>query len=171
MDTAIRQSRSSSARKPASFTLTDVRPMEARRVTELPRDAGWQFEPKWDGFRCLAWKRDGRVDLIGKSGKSLGRYFPEVVEALQTIAIPRFGLDGELVIPMGRQLSFDALQQRLHPAGSRIQKLSRETPALAGRTSHAVHRHPSRLNDAYRHLQRSRVASPSDHAPTWVELQ
>jgi ATP-dependent DNA ligase len=104
--------------------------MEAKRVSELPRDGGWQFEPKWDGFRCLAWKREGTVELIGKSGKPLARYFPEVVEALLAVAIPRFCVDGELVVPMDRQLSFDALQQRLHPAESRIRKLSQATPAL-----------------------------------------
>jgi ATP-dependent DNA ligase len=130
MDAAPRQPPSSSARKPSAFTLTDIRPMEARRVSELPRDGGWQFEPKWDGFRCLAWKRDGKVDLIGKSGKALARYFPEVVEALRSVSITRFCIDGELVIPIGPQLSFDALQQRLHPAESRIRKLSQATPAL-----------------------------------------
>ncbi|HEY6645135.1 ATP-dependent DNA ligase [Povalibacter sp.] len=104
--------------------------MEAKRVSELPRDDGWQFEPKWDGFRCLAWKDEGAVALCGKSGKSLARYFPEVTQALLALAIPRFCIDGELVIPLGRELSFDSLQQRLHPAETRIKKLSQATPAL-----------------------------------------
>lgn len=104
--------------------------MEARQVDELPRDKGWQFEPKWDGFRCIA-SRDGKnVELLGKSGKSLARYFPEIVAALAALPLKRFKLDGELVIPVDEALSFDALQARLHPAESRIRKLSVETPAL-----------------------------------------
>ena len=114
-------------RKPSAKTL---RPMEARLVAELPREAGWQFEPKWDGFRCLVFKDAGKVDLRAKSGKPLGRYFPEIVAAIQKIKFRRFVLDGELLIPLGAVLSFEALQMRLHPAQSRIDKLSRETPAL-----------------------------------------
>jgi ATP-dependent DNA ligase len=107
----------------------DLHPMEARSVEELPKDAGWQFEPKWDGFRCLAFKAGEEVDLRAKSGKPLGRYFPEVVEALRELPPASFVLDGELAIPRGDTLDFDALQLRLHPAESRIRKLSRETPA------------------------------------------
>ena len=104
--------------------------MEARQVDELPRGEGWQYEPKWDGFRCIA-RRDGRrVELLGRSGKTLARYFPEVVEALARLQPSRFVLDGELVIPTGSTLSFEALQMRLHPAESRIRRLSDETPAL-----------------------------------------
>jgi ATP-dependent DNA ligase len=103
--------------------------MEARQVDELPRDRGWQFEPKWDGFRCLA-RRDGAtVELLGRSGKSLARYFPEMVAALAALPLRRFTFDGELVIPVGKVLAFDALQMRLHPAESRIRKLAAETPA------------------------------------------
>jgi ATP-dependent DNA ligase len=104
--------------------------MEARQVEELPSGPGWQFEPKWDGFRCLAARRVGKVELIGRSGKSLARYFPEVVEALAALAPQRFVMDGELAIPSGDVLSFDALQMRLHPAASRIQRLAAETPAV-----------------------------------------
>lgn len=104
--------------------------MEARQVDELPDGKGWQFEPKWDGFRCLA-RRDGdKVELLGRSGKSLARYFPEIVAALADLPLRRFVLDGELVIPVGKSLSFDALQMRLHPAESRIRRLAAETPAL-----------------------------------------
>jgi ATP-dependent DNA ligase len=103
--------------------------MEARTAEELPRDQGWQFEPKWDGFRCLAFRKGKTVDLRAKSGKPLGRYFPEIVEAVRDISADRFILDGELTVIQGKRLSFDALQMRLHPAQSRIQKLSRETPA------------------------------------------
>jgi ATP-dependent DNA ligase len=93
--------------------------MEARQVDELPRDKGWQFEPKWDGFRCLASRDGARVELMGRSGKSLARYFPEIVAALGKLPLRRFTFDGELVIPVGKVLSFDALQMRLHPAASR----------------------------------------------------
>ncbi|MDP8917234.1 MAG: ATP-dependent DNA ligase [Pseudomonadota bacterium] len=103
--------------------------MEARQVDALPTEPGWQFEPKWDGFRCLAYRSGGSVDLRAKSGKPLGRYFPEVVERLRVLGPDRFVLDGELVIPTGGVLSFDALQNRLHPAESRIRKLAGETPA------------------------------------------
>ena len=103
--------------------------MEALFAAELPEGDGWQFEPKWDGFRCLA-RRDGaEVTLTSKSGKPLARYFPEVVEMLTKLKAPRFLLDGELIIPVGDTLSFDALQLRLHPAESRVRKLSKETPA------------------------------------------
>ncbi len=90
----------------------------------------WQFEPKWDGFRCLAFRQGDEVELRAKSGKPLGRYFPEMVDALRTIESDGFVLDGELVIPAGDTLSFAALQMRLHPAESRIRRLAAETPAL-----------------------------------------
>ena len=104
--------------------------MEAQQVDELPRGKGWQFEPKWDGFRCLASRDGAKVELMGRSGKSLARYFPEVVAGLARLPVRRFTLDGELVIPVGKSLSFEALQMRLHPAASRIAKLAAETPAL-----------------------------------------
>ncbi|MGA0596585.1 ATP-dependent DNA ligase [Enterovirga sp. CN4-39] len=107
----------------------DTHPMEARSVNEVPAGEGWQFEPKWDGFRCLAFKAGEEVELRAKSGKPLGRYFPEVVQALRELAPASFVLDGELAIPQEETLSFDALQLRLHPAESRIRKLARETPA------------------------------------------
>ena len=103
--------------------------MEALLAAELPEGDSWQFEPKWDGFRCLA-RRDGaEVTLTSKSGKPLARYFPEVVDMLVQVKAKRFLLDGELIIPVGDALSFDALQLRLHPAESRVRKLSKETPA------------------------------------------
>jgi ATP-dependent DNA ligase len=89
----------------------------------------WQYEPKWDGFRCLAFKAGQRIELRAKSGKPLGRYFPEVVAMLGDLAAEQFVIDGELVIELDGHLAFDALQMRLHPAESRIRKLSRETPA------------------------------------------
>jgi ATP-dependent DNA ligase len=106
-----------------------VSPMEALLAAELPTGEGWQYEPKWDGFRCLA-RRDGdEVALISKSGKPLGRYFPDVVRILGGLEERRFLLDGELIIPVGDALSFDALQLRLHPAESRVRKLAAEHPA------------------------------------------
>lgn len=108
----------------------DTPPMEAKSVEALPTEPGWQFEPKWDGFRCLAWRDGAKVDLRAKSGKRLGRYFPEMVEALKRLPADRFVLDGELAIPTDGSLSFDALQLRLHPAESRIRKLAAETPAV-----------------------------------------
>jgi len=104
-------------------------PMEAKLAEALPDGEGWQFEPKWDGFRCLVFRSGDAVELQSKSGKPLARYFPEIVEAALAMAADRFVVDGELVIPLDGALSFDALQMRLHPAASRIAKLSRETSA------------------------------------------
>jgi len=103
--------------------------MEALLAGELPEGKGWQYEPKWDGFRCLA-RREGKdVQLISKSGKPLGRYFPEMLEVLVDLKQDRFLLDGEIIISVGDVLSFDALQLRLHPAESRVRKLAAESPA------------------------------------------
>jgi ATP-dependent DNA ligase len=104
-------------------------PMEARSVDSLPEGPGWQFEPKWDGFRCLAFKAGGEVELRAKSGKPLGRYFPEMVTQIRESGPGSFVVDGELVIPSGATLSFDALQLRLHPAESRIRRLAADTPS------------------------------------------
>ena len=108
----------------------DTLPMEARLVDTLPSGAGWQFEPKWDGFRCLAFRDGAHVELRAKSGKTLTRYFPDIAAALLATTPKRFVLDGELAIPLGDALSFEALQLRLHPAESRVRKLARETPAI-----------------------------------------
>ena len=108
----------------------DTFPMEAKIAETLPSGEGWQYEPKWDGFRCLAFRDGPAVELRGKSGKSLTRYFPDVVQLLVALPTRRFVIDGELAIPLGNALSFDALQLRLHPAESRIRKLAKETPAI-----------------------------------------
>lgn len=105
-------------------------PMEARQVDALPAESGWQYEPKWDGFRCIGVRDGRRVSLTSKSGRPLGRYFPEIEALLAAAPCDRFIVDGELCIPIGASLSFEALQLRLHPAASRVQKLSHETPAL-----------------------------------------
>ena len=104
-------------------------PMEAKSVAEIPTGAGWQYEPKWDGFRCVAF-RDGRsIELQSKSGQLLSRYFPELIEGLSGLKAERFVLDGEIIVLAGDKLSFDDLLQRIHPAASRVAKLSQETPA------------------------------------------
>ncbi|WP_024509559.1 ATP-dependent DNA ligase [Bradyrhizobium sp. ARR65] len=104
--------------------------MEARSVDAIPRGREWQYEPKWDGFRCLLSREGGKVDLRSKSGEALGRYFPELVEAALRLKATSFLLDGEIVVPHGKGFSFDDLLQRIHPAVSRVEKLSQETPAL-----------------------------------------
>jgi ATP-dependent DNA ligase len=104
--------------------------MEATLVESLPEDAGWQFEPKWDGFRCLAFRAGDDVELKAKSGKPLTRYFPETVSVLAALPQSRFVIDGELAIVVAGEFSFDALLQRIHPAESRIRRLSAETPAI-----------------------------------------
>src|ERR1041385_491015 len=104
-------------------------PMEALLVSEIPAGENWEYEPKWDGFRCLAFRDGAKVELQSKSGQPLARYFPEIVEALLQLKAKQFVLDGELVIPVRGGLSFDDLLQRIHPAASRINKLARETPA------------------------------------------
>jgi ATP-dependent DNA ligase len=108
----------------------DYPPMEALLVDEIPTGREWQYEPKWDGFRCVAFRDGDSIALQSKSGQPLARYFPEVVEALRALEPERFVLDGEIVIPIGHALSFDDLLMRIHPAESRIKKLAAETPAL-----------------------------------------
>jgi len=104
-------------------------PADAKPVKELPREPGWLYEPKWDGFRCLAFRQGEEIVLQSKAGQPLTRYFPEVAAALRAVPARKFVLDGELVIRRGAGLDFDALLQRIHPAASRIQRLSQETPA------------------------------------------
>jgi ATP-dependent DNA ligase len=104
-------------------------PMEALLVNEIPKGEDWQYEPKWDGFRCLAFRDGDTVELQSKSGQSLGRYFPEIVAAVAKVKATRFVIDGELIITLDGEPSFDALLQRIHPAASRVTKLAKETPA------------------------------------------
>jgi ATP-dependent DNA ligase len=104
-------------------------PMEAKSVAELPAGDEWLFEPKWDGFRCLVFRNREAVAMQSKSGQPLDRYFPELLEAFAALPARRFVLDGEIVIIREGRLSFDDLLMRIHPAASRIRKLSRETPA------------------------------------------
>jgi len=111
------------------------KPMEALSVDEIPESASgqrtiWQYEPKWDGFRCIAFRDGARVELQSKSGQPLTRYFPDLVAALGALKAKRFVLDGEIVVPRDGSFSFDDLLQRIHPAASRVRRLAAETPAL-----------------------------------------
>src|SRR5947199_6570106 len=107
-----------------------IPPMEARAVEQIPIGDQWQYEPKWDGFRCLAFRDGDQVYLQSKSGQPLARYFPDVVEAVRKLPAKSFVLDGELAIPVSGALSFDELQLRLHPAASRVAKLAAAHPAI-----------------------------------------
>ena len=104
-------------------------PAEARSIAEIPGGQGWLYEPKWDGFRCLVFRRGDKVLLQSKAGQPLGRYFPELVAAVGELPYEQFVLDGEIVIFSGGHLSFDDLLLRIHPAESRIRKLAASTPA------------------------------------------
>ncbi len=103
--------------------------MEAKLVDEIPKEPGWRFEPKWDGFRCLAFRAGDEVVLKAKSGKLLDRFFPDVVAMLRALPVDRFVVDGELIIEVDGVPSFEQLQLRLHPAESRVRKLAAEHPA------------------------------------------
>jgi ATP-dependent DNA ligase len=133
----------------------DLAPMEAKLVDEIPCGNGWWFEPKWDGFRCLALRAGEEVALRAKSGKPLERYFPDVVAQLKRLPVQRFVVDGELTISIDGELSFDALQLRLHPAESRVRKLASEHPAslvlfdcLLGRRGRSLLAEPLRTRRA-----------------------
>lgn len=103
----------------------DTRPMEAEAVDELPKGEGWQYEPKYDGFRCIAFRDGQKINLQSRNQKPLQRYFPEVTEALAQLPAEQFALDGEIAIPG----DFETLQLRLHPAATRIATLSEAHPA------------------------------------------
>ena len=103
--------------------------MEAKRLDAVPTGDKWQFEPKWDGFRAIVFRDGAEVVIQSKAGQPLSRYFPEIVEALLSLKIKQFVLDGEIVIPVGGRLSFDDLLLRIHPADSRVRKLAEATPA------------------------------------------
>src|SRR5438874_5284756 len=105
-------------------------PMEARSVGEIPTGDDWQYEPKWDGFRCIAFRDGGQIYLQSKNCQPLARYFPDVADAVAALSAKQFVLDGELVVPVSGALSFDELQLRLHPAASRVAKLAKAHPAI-----------------------------------------
>jgi ATP-dependent DNA ligase len=122
--------------------------METRQVERIPNGPDWTYEPKWDGFRCIAFRDGSAVELQSKAGQTLTRYFPEIVAALLTAKARRFVLDGELFIESGAGLDFDALLQRIHPARSRVLMLAQQTPAtyalfdLLVRERDAVYKEP-----------------------------
>jgi ATP-dependent DNA ligase len=120
----------SARRKTALSRSAPPAAMEARSVDSIPRGSEWQYEPKWDGFRCLLSRHGTKVALHSKSGEDLTRYFPELAGAALKLNASTFLLDGEIVVPHGRTFSFDDLLQRIHPAASRVRKLAAETPAL-----------------------------------------
>jgi len=103
--------------------------MEAKTVADIPTGPEWQYEPKWDGFRCIAFRDGATVELQSKAGQSLTRYFPELVLALLNVKARKFVLDSEIIVLVQDKLSFDDLLQRIHPAASRVKKLSTEHPA------------------------------------------
>lgn len=105
-------------------------PMEALSAETIPAGSDWQYEPKWDGFRCLAFRDADEVQLQSKAGQPLARYFPEIVELVRALPARKFVLDSEIAVPVGQTLSFEHLQLRLHPAESRVRKLARETPGI-----------------------------------------
>jgi ATP-dependent DNA ligase len=107
-----------------------IPPMEARSVEEIPTGSGWEYEPKWDGFRCIAFRDGEQIYLQSKAGQPLARYFPDIVGALSRLRQQQFVIDGELAVPVSGALSFDELQLRLHPAASRVQKLAKAHPAI-----------------------------------------
>jgi ATP-dependent DNA ligase len=102
--------------------------MEAELVSELPVEGGWRYEPKWDGFRGILENDEGEIRLWSRNGRPLLRYFPELREVGEQLP-PGSALDGEIVIARDGKLDFDAMQMRLHPAESRVRKLSAEIPA------------------------------------------
>jgi len=104
-------------------------PMEATRVDKIPEGDRWQFEPKWDGFRAIVFRDGDKITMQSKAGQPLARYFPELVDALQSLKTKEFVLEGEIVVPIDGRPSFDDLLLRMHPAESRVRKLASETPA------------------------------------------
>jgi ATP-dependent DNA ligase len=109
---------------------TPYSPMEAVSVSKMPEGPGWSYEPKWDGFRCLAFKDGNNIELQSKSQKTLTVYFPEIVEALRVLEAATCVLDGELVIPVDGELSFDHLLMRMSRAEGGTKKQAAEHPAV-----------------------------------------
>ncbi|MGW6726085.1 ATP-dependent DNA ligase [Nocardia sp. NPDC055029] len=106
-----------------------VRPMLAKSTPSLPREPGLAYEPKWDGFRCIVFRDGDEIELGSRNDRPLTRYFPELAELLKAALPQRCVIDGEIVVVTDQGLDFDTLQQRLHPAASRVNKLAVETPA------------------------------------------
>jgi len=106
-----------------------VKPQLARPAKDLPDSGDWRFEPKWDGFRMIVFRDGDDVKLQSRNGRPMNRYFPEVVEKVLALPGKRLVLDGEVVVEIDGVQEFDLLSQRIHPAASRVELLSKETPA------------------------------------------
>ena len=106
-----------------------IKPQLARSAKELPSGEDWRYEPKWDGFRTIAFREGDQVYLQSRGGKQMNRYFPDVEEQLLAMPAHRLVLDGEMLVVVDEIQEFDLLSQRIHPAASRVQKLAQETPA------------------------------------------
>lgn len=106
-----------------------VKPMLAKSVPSVPRGPGLYYEPKWDGFRCVVFRDGAEIELGSRNERPLTRYFPELAERLLAALPARCVLDGEIVVVTEHGLDFDILQNRLHPAKSRVDKLAVQTPA------------------------------------------
>jgi ATP-dependent DNA ligase len=158
-------------------------PMLARLARELPV-GGYVYEPKWDGFRCLAFRDGDEVDLRSRNQRPLARYFPEIVEALRALPEERLVLDGELVVAGREALDFVALLARLHPAASRVERLRAETPAsfvafdLPARGDDDLRKRPfserralleERLHDAAPPLALTPATDDPERAAAWLD--
>jgi ATP-dependent DNA ligase len=106
-----------------------VAPMLSKAVKQIPAGPGFLYEPKWDGFRCVVFRDGDEIELGSRNERPFSRYFPELVDAVRAELPPRCVLDGEIILTRGDRLDFEALQQRIHPAQSRIRLLATETPA------------------------------------------
>jgi ATP-dependent DNA ligase len=160
-------------------------PMEAKSVPSVPRGEGWQYEPKWDGFRAICFRDGDDVFISSRKELPFARYFPEIADAMKTLDEQRCVVDGEIVVftPDGRGLDFDTLQQRIHPAESRVRRLMKETPAsfvafdLLAQQDEDLRQTPfgsrrARLNDIMSNATPPLFVSPCtndpDAAATWL---
>ena len=142
-----------------------VAPMEARVQTALPPEGGWAYEPKWDGFRALAWGgADPRLD--SRKQRPLLRYFPELAPALAQLPAGMV-VDGEVVVVIDGELAFDALQQRIHPADSRIQRLARKTPAQLVAFDLLARDGRDLRGEPFERRRRELTEAHADLAPPW----
>jgi ATP-dependent DNA ligase len=153
-------------------------PMEAKPVEELPAGPGWQYEPKWDGFRCLVFRDGDRVTMQSRKQKPLNRYFPELIGGFESLPFGHFVIDGEIVLMQSGQPSFEALQLRLHPAASRIRRLAEETPAtfmafdmLMNLTGKDIRNEPlTARRQALEKLFQRRHKRGSEAEPDWLQI-
>ena len=160
-------------------------PMLAKLSRTIPDGDGWRFEPKWDGFRCIVFRDGDQIVLLSRNNRPLNRYFPELLEALPDALGARVVVDGEIVLPEpnGNGLDFDALQQRIHPAESRVRRLAAETPTsfvafdllATGDESLLDRPYDERRQLLERHVTTTAsvhltpVTSDRDQATTWFE--